>query len=59
LGGPNGGGIVATDPAIDGQSPRGNNFTLDGVSINQEHSGFTAGAGIAYTPNIDAISDSR
>jgi hypothetical protein len=57
LGGPNGAGFTASNPVIDGQGPRGNNFTLDGVSINQEHSGFSGGAGVAYTPNIDAISE--
>ena len=57
LGGPGGAGIQATNPSINGTRPRGNNFTIDGVSINQEHSGTTGGAGIAYTPQIDAIGE--
>jgi Carboxypeptidase regulatory-like domain/TonB-dependent Receptor Plug Domain len=57
LGGPGGAGIVATNPSINGTRPRGNNFTIDGVAINQEYSAFTGGAGVAYTPQVDAISE--
>ncbi|MEO7649787.1 MAG: TonB-dependent receptor, partial [Bryobacteraceae bacterium] len=57
LGGPAGSGVTATNPSINGTRPRGNSFTIDGVSANQEYAGFTGGAGVASTPQIDAIGE--
>ena len=57
LGGAAGSGVTATNPSINGTRPRGNNFTIDGVSANQEYSGFTGGAGVASIPQIDAIGE--
>ncbi|MBI3208839.1 MAG: carboxypeptidase regulatory-like domain-containing protein, partial [Candidatus Solibacter usitatus] len=45
------------DPSINGTRPRGNNFTVDGISINQEHSGTTGGAGVSYSPQVEAVSE--
>jgi hypothetical protein len=57
LGGAAGSGVAATNPSINGTRPRGNNFTIDGVSANQEFSGTTGGAGVASIPQIDAIGE--
>ena len=57
LGGAAGSGVTATNPSINGTRPRGNNFTIDGVSANQEYSGFTGGAGVASIPQVDAIGE--
>lgn len=59
LGGPNGAGIQATNPVINGTRPRGNSFTVDGVGVNQENSGTSGGAGVTYQPQLDAIAEFR
>ncbi len=53
------GGTGTTDfnPSINGTRPRGNNFTVDGISINQEHSGTTGGAGVSYSPQVEAVGE--
>ncbi len=45
------------NPSINGTRPRGNNFTVDGISINQEHSGTTGGGGVSYSPQVEAVSE--
>jgi hypothetical protein len=56
-GGGGGVGVTGSNPSINGGRATGNNFTLDGVSVNQEFSGTTGGAGVAYVPQIDALSE--
>ncbi|MFN0165694.1 MAG: carboxypeptidase regulatory-like domain-containing protein [Bryobacteraceae bacterium] len=56
-GGGGGIGVSATNPSINGNRATGNNFTIDGVPVNQEFSGTTGGAGVAYVPQIDALSE--
>jgi len=55
-----GGGGIGTNPSnpsINGNRATSNNFNIDGVPVNQEFSGTTGGAGVAYVPQIDAISE--
>src|SRR5262249_42644863 len=57
LGGPGGAGVQTQNPSVNGTRPRGNNFTIDGVSANQEFTGFQGGAGIANTPQLESIGE--
>ena len=56
-GGGGGVGTSASNPSINGNRATGNNFNIDGVPVNQEFSGTTGGAGVAYVPQIDAIGE--
>ena len=56
-GGGGGVGTTSSNPSINGNRATSNNFNIDGVPVNQEFSGTTGGAGVAYVPQIDAIGE--
>ncbi len=56
-GGATGSFASASNPSINGTRTTGNNFTVDGVSVNQEYTGSNGGSGSVYTPQVDAVSE--
>ncbi len=56
-GGASGSFATAVNPSINGTRPTGNNFTIEGVPVNQEYSGTSGGAGVVYVPQVDSISE--
>jgi hypothetical protein len=58
-GGATGSFASATNPSINGTRVTGNNFTVDGVSVNQEFTDGNAGSGSVYTPQVDSVAEFR